>query len=241
MATVKEHYSEVLSEVYSWMLGGFEEGVNRNKNFFSEHNIKPESGKIAVDLGCGCGFQSIPLADSGFSVTAIDIDSGLLGELERNRGERDINIINDDLLDFDNYICSKAELFICMTDTILHLDSLKRLESLFEKVSKNLEDSGSFVITFRDLTFELEGADGFIPVRSDENTIMTCFLEYFEDVVKVHDVVYLKEDGKWVLKKSFYNKLRLSVDDVESALKRNGFSKIETSCSNGLTTILSKK
>ncbi len=62
MANVKEHYSEVLAEVYSWMFGGIEAGIKKNQTFFKKHQIAPAKSGIAIDLGVGCGFQSIPLA-----------------------------------------------------------------------------------------------------------------------------------------------------------------------------------
>ncbi len=49
-----------------------------------------------------------------------------------------------------------------------------------------------------------------IPVKSDEQTIFTCFLEYEANIVKVHDLVYQKDNNGWKLNKNFYRKLRLS-------------------------------
>ena len=72
MATVKQHYNEVLSDVYSWMFGGFESGIQRNIEFINKHKLNPQGSGIAVDLGAGCGFQSIPLARAGtLSATAL--------------------------------------------------------------------------------------------------------------------------------------------------------------------------
>ena len=62
MATVKEHYADVLSDIYSWMHGGIDSGIQINSEFFNEHHIIPKGSGVAVDLGAGCGFQSIPLA-----------------------------------------------------------------------------------------------------------------------------------------------------------------------------------
>ena len=78
MPTVSEHYDKVLSDVYSWMFGGFDIAIQRNTEFINKHDLSPESSGLAIDLGSGCGFQSIPLAKAGYSVTAIDIDSNLL-------------------------------------------------------------------------------------------------------------------------------------------------------------------
>jgi len=64
-----------------------------------------------------------------------------------------------------------------MTDTILHLESRKQTISLFDKVYKALESKGIFVLTFRDLTNELNELDRFLRVKNYENIIFTCFLE----------------------------------------------------------------
>ncbi|GAB4534327.1 MAG: hypothetical protein Tsb0014_20410 [Pleurocapsa sp.] len=135
MSTVSEHYNQVLANVYSWMFGGFESGVDKNLEFFKKHHIRPTGSKIAVDLGAGCGFQSIPLAQLGFSVTAIDLEPKLLSELKNNAGELPIVAIADDLINFEQHIQGQPELFVCMTDTVLHLESKEQVILLLEKVA----------------------------------------------------------------------------------------------------------
>lgn len=241
MATVKQHYKGVLAEVYSWMSGGFENALQRNREFLNKHELTPKGSAYAVDLGSGCGFQSIPLAEAGYSVTAIDLDSRLLDELKANSRDLSIKIVQNDIMDFDNVINSNAELIVCMTDTIVHLDSKDNVSSLFSKVFTALEPEGKFVITFRDLTQEMKDAGRFIPVRSDDNTIFTCFLEYEPETVKVHDIVYRKIDGDWKLFKSFYRKLRISKEWVEEELIKCGFKLIESGIENGMITIIVSK
>lgn len=78
MASSKEHYERVLTPVYSWMYGGFVAALERNEAFFTERSLAPHRTGIAIDLGAGCGFQSIPLAKLGYQVTTIDLDGSLL-------------------------------------------------------------------------------------------------------------------------------------------------------------------
>lgn len=241
MTTVKEHYHRVLADVYSWMFGGFEVANRRNIEFFQQHHISPKKSGIAIDLGAGCGFQSIPLAQLGFTVTAIDLEQKLLDELTKNSGKLNIKTIQDDLINFQQHIDNKPELIICMTDTILHLESNDKVSLLFTKIFSSLEDEGRFIITFRDLSHELTELDRFITVKSDENIIFTCFLEYEPNTVKVHDIIYKKEDGSWKLQKSFYRKLRLSKHWVEKQLENIGFSEIESSIDKGLITMVVTK
>ena len=238
MTTVKQHYAEVLAEIYSWMLGGFDRALDKNTKFFKKHNITPEKSKVAIDLGAGCGFQSIPLAQLGFAVTAIDLDVKLLDELRTNSGDLKIETVEADLVNFEQYVNSEAELVVCMTDTLLHLESKEKVSYLFQRVFASLENKGRFIITFRDLTGELSELDRFIPLKSDEQTILTCFLEYEPDTVKVHDLVYQKVNDSWKLNKSFYHKLRLSPQWVDEKLRDVGFSKIEFEVSSGLVTII---
>jgi precorrin-6B methylase 2 len=238
MATVSEHYDKVLSDVYSWMFGGFEIAVQRNAAFLLEHNLSPAGSGIAVDLGSGCGFQSIPLARAGYSVTAIDIDAKLLNELRSNCGELQVDTVRDDLMNFDKHTQRGVELIVCMTDTIVHLESKEKVASLFDKVLEYLEPKGKFVVTFRDLTHELTELDRFLPVRSDENIIFTCFLEYEAEAVKVHDIIYKRSPGEWKLVKSFYRKLRLSKDWVDSELLDSGFTQVDSKVEKGLVTAI---
>ena len=241
MASVGEHYENVLADVYSWMFGGFEGGVQRNTEFFNSHKLKPEGSAVAVDLGAGCGFQSIPLARAGFKVTAIDIDVKLLGELKTHCGDLPVVIIQDDMMNFDEHVKINVELIVCMTDTLLHLDSREKINTLFTKVYESLETGGRFIITFRDLSHELKDTDRFLPVRSDANIIFTCFLEYEPETVKVHDIVYKKTGRTWNLLKSWYRKLRLSKQWVDAQLAKYGFNEVNSTVENGLVTIVARK
>ncbi len=100
MATVAEHYENLLADRYSWMCGGFDARVRTNLEFFSAKGIDPRRSGIAVDLGAGSGFQSVALAQLGYKVLAADLSRKLLDELEKSRGILPIITIHDDILNF---------------------------------------------------------------------------------------------------------------------------------------------
>ena len=178
MATVEEHYDRLLADVYSWMYGGWDAALARYTEFFAEQGITPSKSARAVDLGAGCGFQAIPLARLGFSVTAIDIDRKLLAELQAHAGGANIETVCADLVDFRRHTQQPVELVVCMVDTLLHLASQDVVEHLFDDVLTALEPGGTFIATFRDFSVAAEELDRFISVRSDRHTIFTCFLEF---------------------------------------------------------------
>jgi len=61
MADIVAHYENHLSDSYSWLYGGLEFGISENRSFFETNSLISCGSKIAVDLGCGSGFQSISL------------------------------------------------------------------------------------------------------------------------------------------------------------------------------------
>jgi SAM-dependent methyltransferase len=227
MANAKEHYEKLLAEYYAWMSGGLNQKIQQNRNFFKAHRVRPGFSGVAVDLGAGCGFQSIPLSQLGFSVIAIDSSKKLLAQLKQNAQGLVIKTINDDLLNFATYCPDRIELVVCMGDTLTHLSTRKTIRRLLRKIFKALETGGRLILTFRDFSAELEGSDRFISVRNDDKTIFTCFLEYERYYVKVHDIIYERKHDGWNLKKSFFKKIRIAPQWIEQTLQAFGL-RIET-------------
>jgi len=241
MPSVVEHYETVLAGYYSWLFGGLESKIEENRKFFTVHNIKPLRSGVAVDLGCGSGFQSIPLAQLGFRVIAVDLSPTLLAELSAHRGDLHIEPVQDDLAQFSHYLQGPAELCVCMGDTLTHLDSRETIAALFQQVAEHLDHGGTFVLTFRDLSFELTGLDRFLPLRSEPTRIFTCYLEYEPEYVKVHDLLYEHVDNQWHLNKSFYRKCRIPFAWAKETLLQSGFELQLATLEKGLITIIAHK
>lgn len=241
MATVEQHYDEVLADVYSWMLGGFDAALARNRELFRTLGVQPRDSRSAIDLGAGCGFQSIPLAELGFKVTAIDLDRKLLDELRAHAGSLPIDTVRDDLLEFERHAPKGAELIVCMLDTVLHLPSRDDVLALITHVHGALAPEGLFIVSFRDLTQEAAELDRFIPVRSDDRTIFTCFLEYEPSTVKVHDLVYRKAGDGWSFHKSFYRKLRIAPQWFIEQLRAAGFPAVDSRQERGMHLIVATR
>jgi SAM-dependent methyltransferase len=248
MSTVNEHYENLLSQHYTWMFGtSFEERVNDQKAFLSrtlESLPSPIQRGLAVDLGSGPGFQTIALAELGFSpVVAIDTSAELLDELRSHADSLPVRTEKADLRDLPVIVQSEqATVIVCMGDTLTHLPEKSDVSALFGSVFDRLRKGGVFVITYRDLTKELFGTDRFIPVRSDESKIMTCFLEFENaESVVVHDLVHMRQDSGWSLNKSSYRKLRLGIDWIREELSGAGFDLLSEDLSGRLIGLAALK
>lgn len=242
MASVKEHYDKLLAEHYTWMCGDYDTKVRENTVFFQRAGLTPRSSGRALDLGCGSGFQCIALAKLGFEVVGIDLCASLLEELRGRIEGLDVDVVQGDML--DHWIYSGRgpfEVAVCMGDTLTHLPTVESVITLLEHIYSNLEHGGTLVLAFRPLTTELQGIERIIPVRTDEDKLMAAFLEYEETHVRVHDMIFLRGDSGWVLKKSAYRKLRLGADQVRASLEKIGFVTAPPQLQEGFSVIVAKK
>ena len=223
MPSVTEHYESHLAPIYVWMAGGIDAALARGRAEVEAACPRPSSVQWAVDLGAGFGMHAIPLADIGYSVLAIDSSGMLLDVIRTHASVKRILTVQDDLMSFKNHLTAPAALILCMGDTLTHLTDRQSVERLIAEVAEMLVHGGSFIVTFRDYSTPLVGPSRFIPVRSDSNRILTCFLEYEDQTVTVHDILHERADSEWRLRVSAYRKLRLSPDWVTRALAASGF------------------
>ncbi len=152
-----------------------------------------------------------------------------------------VEIIENDILNFNSYSNHNPELIVCMGDTLTHLGTLNFVNDLIKNCYNELSANGRLVLTFRDLTKELQGEERFIPVRSDDERIFICFLEYYVEYVKVFDIIYEKESGKWIQKISSYEKIKIPQETIKRYIKEAGFDIGFFDVKNGLITLIAKK
>ncbi len=240
MPSVAEHYERVLSPVYAWMAGGAEAAIAAGGAELEALNPGIAPRARVVDLGCGFGMHAIPLARAGARVLAVDTSAHLLAELARLAGNLDIEIVQDDLLSFRAHLEEKAAAVFCMGDTLTHLPEHTNLDFLVQEVAEALAPAGWFVLSFRDYSQPLLEDQRFIPVRSDERRILTCFLEYEEDTVVVHDILHERGGDAWETRVSSYRKLRLSPDRVMGSLETSGFEARRETGARGMVRVVAR-
>lgn len=238
---VSDHYERLLGPVYSWMVGDVDAATARAEAELDAIGLPSNATGTAVDLGAGFGLHSLPLARRGYKVIAIDTCEPLLQELRSRAGAFTIRTVNANLLDLRAYVARPAELILCMGDTLTHLPDAASLDALFSRVAATLCPGGLFVATFRDyVSTPLQAEARFILVRSDANRILTCFLEYSDTTVQVHDVLHERVAENWQMRLSSYAKLRLAPEQVMKALASHGFSVQREAGLNGMVRVLAR-
>lgn len=240
MSTAREHYERLLAPVYAWMLGGFEAALERQREFVRAHEWI--GGGRALDLGAGFGATAIALAERGFSVTAVDSSPELCAELERLRGTHAIRVVLADLVEFAASDAERYELVLCVGDTLTHLESLDRVLALADALAERVIVGGRLVLGFRDMSGPPpEGAQRFMHVRSDDARTLTCFLDYRDEHVLVHDVLHERGAAGWTMRVGVYPKLRLATDRVLAELRDRRFELERRDVVRGMTSLVLRR
>ncbi|MFO1401703.1 MAG: class I SAM-dependent methyltransferase [Steroidobacteraceae bacterium] len=221
MPTVAEHYAHLLAPVYTWMAGGAEAAFAQGQSDLAPV-LRP--GSFAIDLGAGFGMHAIALARAGWRVLAVDSSPLLLAQLSEFAGRLPVDARCGDLLAFTDHLHAgeTAELILCMGDTLTHLEAPGSIAALSQSVAARLSPGGRFIATFRDYTRPPAGDARFIPVRADAQRILTCFLETFDDHVRVHDLLHERTGETWSTKVSSYRKLRVAPEAVREMFAAAG-------------------
>jgi 2-polyprenyl-3-methyl-5-hydroxy-6-metoxy-1,4-benzoquinol methylase len=240
--TVAEHYADHLGPVYTWMVGDVEAAFIRSEAELDVPFPRSGSAALALDLGAGFGLHAIPLARRGYSVIAMDTCEAMLEDLAARSGGLPIRTVPADLADFKAQLPGPAQVIVCMGDTLTHLPTHSAVASLLGDVAASLAPGGVFIAAFRDyFDAPLQHNARFILVRADADRILTCFLEYADTTVNVHDLLHQRHEESWRLRVSSYPKLRLAPDWVVERLTSAGLSAERDTIPGGMIRITARK
>jgi hypothetical protein len=121
------------------------------------------------------------------------------------------------------------------------LESVDQIGLLLERCFKCLSNNGKLVLSYRDYGTELVDTQRFIPVKSDENKILTCFLEYYASKVKVTDLLHERINGQWTQRVSSYFKVRITNQMIEKLVLNAGFKILKSEGMNRMNYLIVEK
>ncbi|MBS3816214.1 MAG: class I SAM-dependent methyltransferase [Candidatus Thermoplasmatota archaeon] len=105
-------------------------------------------GDPVLELGCGTGRITIPIAREGFDITGLDLSRELLRRAKEKaeKEELDIRWIEGDMRKFS--LDQDFNLIFVPFNTIQHILSLEELERVFEDVKQHMKTDGRFIVEF---------------------------------------------------------------------------------------------
>ncbi len=109
-------------------------------------SLVQQYGDPVLELACGTGRVSIPLAQAGYRVTGVDMAEGMLREARRKSAQAGVDVtwVRADMRDFD--LGRKFSLIFIPANALCHLLDVPDVEAFLACVRAHLKPDGVFAI-----------------------------------------------------------------------------------------------
>lgn len=191
-------------------------------------------GDPVLELACGTGRISIPLAREGFRVTGIDISDSMISRAREKLRHEDLSVewVNADMRDF--HLGKKYSLILLPFNSICHLLELRDLEGCLSCVKEHLKPYGRLIIDVFTPSPEIlcrrpeeRYPNTEFPDPNGRGIVEVTESNYYDGASQINRTrLFFKFPGK---KEEFVEELDMRMyfpQELEAILKYNGF-KIE--------------
>ncbi|MEF8833107.1 MAG: class I SAM-dependent methyltransferase [Candidatus Thermoplasmatota archaeon] len=175
---MEEHKSPYLDGKHYDEIHPIEEDIGFYKCCIEEY------GDPTLELACGTGRVTIPLAEKGFEITGLDISESMLERAREklSKKEVDIELIKGDMRDFS--LDKTFDTILLPANTLQVLIELEEYESLFSNVHQHLSQEGRFIFEIFNPDFEIL-TDSLDEASDEESEVIEYEDPYGNGKVKV--------------------------------------------------------
>ncbi len=171
-------YSD-FAEVYDRLQDAdYEAFVNFYEQIFKKFGKEP---KLVLDLACGTGNITIPMAKRGYDMIGLDLSCEMLN-IARDKAKKedlDILFLNQDMSDMELY--GTVDAMVCALDGVNYLTDPSDLRHLFKLLKNFLDPDGLFIFDIS-TEYKLKKTLGENTYVNEEDDIYYVWRsEFFED------------------------------------------------------------
>lgn len=187
-----------------------------------------------LEIGCGTGRVTIPLAQQNINITGLDLMPGMLDRAKAKAGDLPINWVCADMCDFD--LGQQFDLIFTYGAVFQHLHTRLQQEAMLARVHQHLAPGGRFIldIGFRQpktIKNVLEEQDWYTYTDPAGREIQVRGTDEFDLLKQVWLQTYTRywqEDGQQKQSKPIRLSLRYFMpQEIEALLHYNGFTVLE--------------
>ena len=182
-------------------------------------------GEPVLELACGSGRLTVPLAEKGFDIKGLDISDEMLALAKEKAAKQNIklNVEKGDMTDFD--LGEKFNLIFIPAQSLSHLYTLEQIEKCFACVREHLTDNGRFLIELFNPSLEilLEKPDKIYP-QSNIGNIAVDSKSFYDTATQIKhiELIFRENDDETDTVLTF--KMRqFFPQEIDALLKYNGF------------------
>jgi len=192
--------------------------------------------ETVLDVGCGPGTQSVPLAELGFTVTGVDPSSKLLEKARQTATEHNVDVdwIQSDFMSLRQSVNGPFDAIVCKGNSLPHLLTDEEIETTLQTFFDFLRPGGIVVIGLRDFEMMLEHRPKFLPglnhTGENDSEFITFDIWEWEDgppVIATQNLYMIsgKGDDYQTIKRTVHFR-PLSTDEVKVVLLEQNFEDI---------------
>lgn len=199
-------------------------------DFLERHFRKsPVPVHTVLDLACGTGSLTAELALRGYEMIGVDRSAEMLAvAAEKCRGlpgEPPL-FLQQSMEQLDLY--GTVDACVCCLDSVNYVTRPATLQRAFSRVRLFLEPGGLFVFDVKPPEV-LQAADGEICLDETEQTYCVWRAEYAPRrrvLTYGMDIFRRGQDGNWVRGEEVHEEYAYTLDELEEALHRAGFTQV---------------
>jgi len=217
-----------LAQIYDKLMESvdYEEWAQYIKTLSEKYNRDMGS---ALDIACGTGSTSIPLAQLGWRVTGVDFSLPMLQQARRKAGEAKLDIIflQQDIRELE--LTREFDLVTCFQDGLNYLLTKEDLESAFRSINKTMSEDALFIFDLNLVEKYSFCAQGDISFADTEEFTLIYETSYISDqqVWEIKVTGFVKEDQRYAKFQEVHQEKQHHLEDVEDALNVNGFEVVD--------------
>ena len=196
------------------------------EEIFSKYNLSP---RLILDLACGTGSVTIPMAKKGYDMIGIDLSEEMLhiaSEKARD-AKTDILFLNQDMTEFELY--GTVDAAICSLDGVNYLTEDGDLDKLFALIHNYLNPGGIFIFDINS-EYKLKSILGNNTFVYDEEDVFCVWDNSYDEDEKICsfslDFFIKEKDGLYSRGEEYQEERAYSPEEICRAASKNSLEVI---------------
>lgn len=214
---------QILASVYDKLQDiDYEAFVDYYEAVFKRFGINP---KLVLDLGCGTGNITLPMAKRGYDMIGIDLSEEMLGIAGEKMRENNLDILflNQDMTEFELY--GTVDAAVCALDGVNYLTEDGEIDKLMALIKNYLNPGGMFIFDINS-EYKLSHILGDNSFVYDEEAVYCVWSNSYDEEDKICsfnlDIFKKKDNGLYERFEEYQEERAYSVTEIKNAAEAAG-------------------